>query len=320
MPHLSVISPAYQSADCLGELYRRLVSSLQGISSDFEIILVDDGSTDDSWRVIQSLAQTDSRVKGFRLSRNFGQHYAITAGLDVCDGDWVVVMDCDLQDRPEDIPRLYARATNGVDIVLGRRRERHDNPARRLISKGFYRLFAYLTEQPYDGAVGNFRIINRAVADSTRHLREQARYFGGLVGWLGFEVASVEVENDPRFAGESTYNLRQLIRLATNMILAYSDKPLRLTVRFGLVVAAFAMAFGGYTLARALFWGIPVTGWASLIVSIYMLGGIMIGLIGMVGIYLARVFDESKRRPLYVLRESTVRGQRLGVPEVGKTG
>ncbi len=306
MAQMSVVIPVYNAADCLAELYRRLAGALAPLTEDFEIVLVEAGSRDESWRGIQALARADARVKGYRLSRNFGQHFAITAGLDVCDGDWVVVMDCDLQDRPEDIPRLYREAQQGYDVVLARRRLRKDRPLKRLFSLAFYRVFGYLTDQPYDGAVGNFRIISRAVAESTRQLRERARFFGGLVSWVGFSVSSILVENDPRFAGESSYDFRKLMRLALDMVLAHSDKPLRLTIRFGLSVALFAFAFGVYTFVRAIFYKIPVSGWASLMVSMYMLGGVIIGLIGMVGLYLSRVFDEAKKRPLYVLRDQTV--------------
>jgi glycosyltransferase involved in cell wall biosynthesis len=308
MPRISVVIPVYQSADCLQELHTRLVRSLGPVTDDFEILMIDDGSSDDSWSVIAALANVDPRVKGYRFSRNFGQHFGITAGLDLCDGDWIVVMDCDLQDRPEDIPRLYAVAQQGNDVVLARRRTRHDRAMKRLSTLVFYRTFAYLTDLPYDGAVGNFRMISRAVTENTRLLRERARFFGGIVWWLGYRVASVEVENDPRFAGESTYDFRKLIGLAVDMILAYSDKPLRLTVRFGLAIALFALAFGVYILIRALFFGVPVSGWASVMVSIYMLGGVTIGVIGMIGLYLSRVFDESKRRPLYIIRDNTLKG------------
>ena len=218
-------------------------------------------------------------------------------------------MDCDLQDRPEDIPRLYAMAVQGSDVVLARRRSRHDRAIKRLPTLMFYKTFAYLTDLPYDGAVGNFRMISRAVAENTRLLRERARFFGGIVWWLGYRVASLDVDNDPRFAGESTYNLRKLFALAIDMILAYSDKPLRLTVRFGIMIALFALGFGVYIFIRAIFFDIPVSGWASVIVSIYMLGGITIGIIGVIGLYLSRVFDESKRRPLYIIREKTIRNE-----------
>ena len=305
-PHISIVVPVYQAADCLTELHRRLVAALSPLTDNFEIVLIEDGSVDDSWEVIKSLALRDPRIRGYRFSRNFGQHYGITAGLDYCNGDWVVVMDCDLQDRPEEIPRLYEFAQAGYDIVLARRHMRHDRPVKRYLSLAFYRLFAYLTEQPHDSSIGNFRMISRDVAEKTRLLREQARFFGGIVSWLGYRVGSITVENDPRFAGESTYSFPKLVRLAVDMILAYSDKPLRLTVRFGLAVSLFAICFGIYIMIRALAFGIPVDGWASLFVSMYLLGGIMIGLIGMVGLYLARVFDESKGRPLYIVRESTV--------------
>src|SRR3970282_280307 len=186
MPHLSVVTPVYRAEGCLEELYRRLLAALSGITQDFEIILVEDCGGDRSWEIIQGLARRDARVKGIQFSRNFGQHYGITAGLDHCDGDWVVVMDCDLQDRPEEIPRLYARAGEGYDVVLARRGRRSGGAAKRLASWLFYRIFSWLADIEYDSQSGNFRIVSRKVVASFRQMREQLRFFGGQVKWMVF--------------------------------------------------------------------------------------------------------------------------------------
>src|SRR5882672_9319050 len=177
MPHISVVTPVYKAEGCLEELYRRLVAALSGITQDFEIVMVEDCGGDRSWDIIQALARRDARVKGIQFSRNFGQHYGITAGLDHCDGDWVVVMDCDLQDRPEEIPRLYAKALEGYEVVIARRNETGIPLAKRFGSWLFYKLFSYLADMEYDGQAGNYRLISRKVADSTRQMREQLRFF-----------------------------------------------------------------------------------------------------------------------------------------------
>lgn len=302
---ISVVVPVYKAEHCLDELYLRLKAALESISPDFEIVLVEDCGTDNSWQVIERLAAADARVRGIQFSRNFGQHYGITAGLDHCHGDWVVVMDCDLQDRPEEIPRLYAKAQEGYDIVLARRTARQDPPLKRITSWLFYKVFSYLADIEYDGASGNFRIMSRKVVASFRRMGEQLRFFGGLVQWLGFPTASIEVEHAERFEGNSTYTYAKLWKLAAETIIAYSDKPLRIGVRFGFGMAGLAFAYGMYILLRALLYGSPIPGWNSLIVSIYFIGGIIIAMLGILGVYLGKAFDESKKRPLYIVRRTT---------------
>jgi dolichol-phosphate mannosyltransferase len=302
---LSVVIPVYRGEDCLEELYRRLVESITPISSAFEMILVEDCGPDQSWAAIQRLARRDRRVRGLQFTRNFGQHYGITAGIHESRGQWIVVMDCDLQDRPEEIPRLYAEACRGFDIVLARRLLRQDGLWKRSTSSLFYAVFRYFTELQYDAAVGNFRMISRQVADSFCDFKEQLRFFGGIITWLGFRVSSIDVQHDPRFAGETTYTWRKLINLAVRTVVAYSDKPLRLAIRFGFLLAFAALCGGAYVFVRALRGGVTVSGWASVMVSLYFLSGVMLGFMGILGLYLGRVFDEVKGRPLYVVRERT---------------
>jgi glycosyltransferase involved in cell wall biosynthesis len=266
---------------------------------------VEDCGGDRSWEIIERLTAADARVRGVQFSRNFGQHYGITAGLDFCQGDWAVVMDCDLQDRPEEIPRLYAKAMEGYDIVLARRGARQDGMLKRISSGLFYRLFSYLADIEYDGEVGNFRIMSRKVVNSFQQMREQLRFFGGLVQWLGFPTASITVEHAERFDGQSSYTFAKLWKLASETIIAYSDKPLRIGVRFGFGMAGLAFSYGLYILLHALIYGSPIPGWNSLIVSLYFIGGIIIAMLGIIGIYLGKTFDESKKRPLYIVRRTT---------------
>ncbi len=305
MAHLSVVIPVYKAEDCLDELYRRLKTSLESITDDFECILVEDCGGDASWKIIQELAVQDSRIKGIQLSRNFGQHHAITAGIDYARGDWVVVMDCDLQDQPEEIPRLYARAQQGADVVLARRMGRQDVVEKRLSSLLFYRLFNYLTDMDYDPKVGNFRIMSAKVAENVRQLREGLRFLPGMMEWLGFPVATVDVAHAARYSGESTYTFRKLLSLATDTIIAYSDKPLRMSIKLGFTIAGLSFLAGIALLVYAGLYDIPVMGWSSLMVSLYFLGGMIIANLGIIGIYLGKTFDETKKRPLYVINHKT---------------
>jgi glycosyltransferase involved in cell wall biosynthesis len=308
MAHLSIVTPVYKAEGCLEELYRRLVAALSGITQDFEIVMVEDCGGDRSWDIIRELARKDPRVKGLQFSRNFGQHYGITAGIDHCDGDWVVVMDCDLQDQPEEIPRLYAKALEGYDVVLARRGRRTEGAGRRAMSWLFYRIFSWLADTEYDGDAGNFRIISRKVVVNCRRMREQLRFFGGLINWMGFPTASVEVTHAPRHDGRSTYTFAKLCKLASDTIIAYSDKPLRLSVRFGFIMSFLAFGYGVYIFLDAWLHGSPVAGWPSLIVSIYFIGGIIISILGIIGIYLGKTFEEAKKRPLYVVSKATFDG------------
>jgi len=305
MVHLSVIIPVYKAEDCLEELHARLVQSLESISPDFECLLIEDCGGDQSWAIIQRIAQQDSRFKGIQFSRNFGQHYGITAGLDYCKGQWVVVMDCDLQDAPEEIPRLYHKAQEGFDMVLARRVHRKDSVEKTWSSRIFYAAFNYLTDMDYDPKVGNFRIMSEKVVKNCRSMRESMRFLPGMVHWMGFPYASIDVEHGERFAGVSTYTFRKLLKLGGDTIIAYSDKPLRISVKLGFGIAGLSFLFGLYLLVHAMFYDVPVLGWSSLIVSLYFLGGIIIANLGVIGIYLGKTFDESKSRPLYIINHRT---------------
>lgn len=302
-PVISVVIPVYQSEACLRELYARLVSSLEMISGNFEIIMVEDCGGDGSWNIIRELSKTDKRVKGLHFSRNFGQHYGITAGLDFCSGEWVVVMDCDLQDMPEEIPSLYVKALEGFDIVLARRGERSDPLIQKITSHLFYKIFNYFTEMKYDPQVGNFRIISKKVVADYKTMREQLRFFGGLIDWLGYPTASINVQHNQRVNGKSTYSFQKRWKLAAEAIIAYSDKPLKLSIQLGFTMSFLAFGYGMYHIYRALLNGIVIAGWSSLIVSIYFVGGIIIAILGILGIYLGKTFDEVKKRPLYIIKE-----------------
>ena len=308
MPHLSVVIPVYKAQDCLVELYSRLIAAVKTITDDYEIILVEDCGGDRSWSIINELAKSDPHVKGFQLSRNFGQHYGITAGLDLAQGEWVVIMDCDLEDQPEEISRLYAKAQEGYDIVVARRIERTHGPLKRLASATFYKVFNLLSDMEYDGGAANYRIVSRKVVDTFVQMRERLRFFRGLIDWMGYPTASIDVKHGERFAGRSSYTYQKLFSLAGETVIAYSNRPLRMAVKLGFLLSAASFCFGTYFIGLHMLYSTPIVGWTSLIVSLYFLGGVIIFILGIIGIYLGETFDEVKKRPLYLIGRTTTSG------------
>lgn len=239
---ISVVIPVYGCREALPELYQRLTNVLTKLVSNYEIILVNDGCPQNSWEVIERLCKEDSHVVGLELSRNFGQLQATAAGVDYSTGDWVVVMDCDLQDRPEEIPRLYAKAKEGYDVVFARRKERRDSKFKVFVSDCFYKVYSFATGQPYDGSICNFSISNRNVIDNYCKMREWHRGFVMYIQWMGFREAVLDVEHQERFAGESGYNFKKRMKMAMDLLTSQSDKLLQLTVKSGLLISAIAAA------------------------------------------------------------------------------
>ncbi|WP_317194888.1 glycosyltransferase family 2 protein [Algoriphagus pacificus] len=298
---LSIISPLYRAENTLGELVSRIKACIP--DQEYEIILVDDASPDNSWHEIERLAEIHPEIRGIKLSRNFGQHYAITAGLDAAKGEWVVVMDCDLQDRPEEIPNLHKEAQKGFDVVLARRVNRQDNFFKRLSSKIFYRTLAWLTGSQQDESIANFGIYHRKVINQIIGMRESIRYFPTMVKWVGFRQCSIPVTHAEREEGSSNYNFKKLFNLALDIMLAYSDKPIRLTVKLGFLIALTGFLFAIYTLYRYWIGEIIVAGYASLIISIWLLTGFLLITLGMVGLYIGKTFEGVKNRPIYIVEK-----------------
>jgi glycosyltransferase involved in cell wall biosynthesis len=301
MAHLSVVVPVYKGAGCIEELYARLAASLSSLTEDYEILLVEDCGGDRSWEFITELSRGDSRVKGIKFSRNFGQHYGITAGLDHCSGDWVIVMDCDLQDQPEEIPRLYAKAQEGFDVVCARRVERNDNVFKKMSSMAFAMVLNYFTDQKSDPAVGNFGVYSRKVVKNFCQMRESTRVFALFVRWLGFPTAFVDVQHAPRLSGKSTYTIYKLVHLAMDAIIAHSNRPLRISIKIGFLLAFLSFIAGCFFTVRYFLYSIPVAGWTSVIVSIYFLAGLFFINTGLIGLYVGRIYNEVKFRPIYVV-------------------
>lgn len=300
---LSIISPVYKAEKIVPELVTRIIDSIEKLTPNFEIILVDDCGPDGSWNKIKEECKKDQRVKGIKLSRNFGQHYAITAGLTLSKGNWVVVMDCDLQDLPEEIIRLYYKAIEGCDIVLAKREVRQDNFFKRISSLLFYKVFSYLTNTKQNPEVANFGIYNRKVIDSVLSMGDQVRFFPTMVQWVGFKKEFLKVKHAARFEGTSSYNWNKLFKLAFDNILAFSNKPLQLTIRLGLTISVFSIVFGIYYLYSFFTGRIKVIGFASLIISISFFSGIIIFILGILGLYIGKLFDKIKERPNYIIDE-----------------
>jgi len=301
---ISVVTPAYRCRECISELHRRLSVVLSGLTDHYEIIFVDDGSPDGDWEVIRDLALRDAKVKGIKLSRNFGQHYAITAGLDHAAGLWVVVMDCDLQDQPEEIPKLYGKAQEGYDIVLARRQERNDSLYRRLVSWLFVQLYNHLGDIKVEYSISNFSIASRQAVDYVRRFRERDRSIQILLSHVGFRHARVNVQRAARFAGESAYTFSKLLDFAIQCIVSQSNKPLRLSIRFGFLLCFLALLLGSLFVVQYFYFGVPVPGWTSLAVLTSFLGGLGFANLGILGLYLGKVFDEVKNRPLYCVEQT----------------
>ncbi|HIP48249.1 MAG TPA: glycosyltransferase [Lutibacter sp.] len=303
--HISVVTPVYECGNSLKKLYERLENSLSQITNSFEIIMVNDASPDNAWETIKLLSEKDTRVKGINLSRNFGQHRAITAGLDFTQGEWVVVMDCDLQDQPEEILKLYNKAQEGYDVVFGKRTQRQDNYFKTLASKTFYKVYDYLTGYDTDHSIANFSIISKNVVKNFRKMGEQHKPYGYFVNWLGFKRADIEIEHASRLEGKSSYSLKKLIDLATDNIISQSNKPLKMSIKFGFTMSFFSAGYALYLIARYLLADISVAGWTSVMVSIYFVAGLLLVNLGFVGLYIGKIFDETKKRPLYVVDETT---------------
>lgn len=302
-PLISVACPVYCCARCLEDLCGRLKIALEAITANYEIVLVNDASPDDSWEVIRRLCAADARIRGIALSRNFGQHAAIAAALENVRGDWVVAMDCDLQDRPEEIARLYAKTREGYDGVFAERTDRKDNWFKRTASRAFAAVLNYLSGANYDWRTANFGIFSRAVIDAVRSLGGSARIFPMAVRWTGFKLTSIPVQHDARGDGDGAYTWRQRLRLALDVILASSDKPLRLVAGTGIAISIVALAATVYSVLRYLHGDVRVAGYTSLIASMWLLAGITLFCMGVVGLYVGRIFESVKARPAFIIRE-----------------
>ena len=300
---ISVVVPVYGCPGALPELHRRLTETLSSLVDSYEIILVDDRCPMGSWEGIHTIAIADKHVVGIHLARNTGQSRAITAGMDRARGDWVVVMDCDCQDPPEDIPLLYKKALEGFDVVFARRVGRKDSGLTLALSRAFYRVFSSLAETEVDPTIGNFSIASRRAYQAYLSMREQARDYSLFMTWIGFEQATVDIEPEERFEGESSYTFGKKMGLAIETITSHSTKPLAVAVKFGFLMAVVSfVALIALFVHHLLDTDIPM-GWPSTMTAIFFVGGMLVAVVGMVGIYVGNTFTEARHRPLYLIQE-----------------
>ena len=300
---ISVVIPVYGCDKSLIELYDRITVTLKKIVKTYEIIFIDDCGRGKPWELIKKISENDSFVNGLKLSRNFGQHAAITAGLEVSKGDWVVVMDCDLQDKPEEIEKLYSALQGGADIVLAQRINRRDPIYKKIFSWFFYRLLGYLTSTKIDASIANFGIYSRKVIDAVLSMGESHKYFPIMVRWVGFNAISIPVSHGNRVNDNTTYSFRKLVSLSFGIIMSFSDKPLRLIVKYGFILSFLSAVYAVFIVIDAFIYEASVPGWSSMIFSLWFIGGMLMGIMGVVGLYVGKTFDESRSRPVYIIDE-----------------
>ncbi len=309
----SVVIPVFNEEDNLEFLHSRLSKVLHDSCQDYEIILVDDCSKDDSLQVMMRLRKKDQRVKVISFSRNFGHQMAITAGIDYSSGDAVIVMDADLQDPPEVISQLVAKWREGYDTVYAIRESRKDSILKKAIAFVFYRLFRKMSEVDIPVDAGDFRLMSRRVVDVLRNMPERNRYLRGLASWVGFDRASISYARDERYSGERKYTFWKSVRLGIDGITSFSSFPLRLVTNLGLLVSLSGFLYGAIIIILGLFFGRVVPGWTTLMAAVIFLGGIQLIMVGVVGEYIGRIYVEVQRRPLYLIKE------RIGFSEEGRT-
>ena len=299
---ISVVIPVYGCKEALPELHERLIKSIESLTNDYEIILVNDNCPQDSWTVIEEICAKDDHVMGVELSRNFGQMKAIMAGLDMVSGEWIVVMDCDLQDRPEEIPRLYKKALEGYDVVFARRKERKDGFIKVLLSKIFYKIYSIASDGNYDGSLCNYSIVKRDVIDNYCKMREVHRGYVMYIRWLGYKQAVIEVTHDERYAGKSSYTLRKRIDYAWDLMLSQSDKILHIFAKMGFAIDVISLFVFIFLIVYKIVGDVTI-GWTSTVVAIMFMGGLILSALGIVGIYVGKAYMQTKNRPLYVVRQ-----------------
>jgi glycosyltransferase involved in cell wall biosynthesis len=303
MTKLSVVIPVLNEETLIQELIDRVTLNCEKITNDYEVIIVDDGSLDRTWLKISDASKLNKKIKGLKFSRNFGHHYALTAGLHETIGEWVVVMDGDLQDRPEVIPDLYQESQKGYDVVFVSRKNRPEKIYYRALQKIFYWFLKSLSGLNFDSSQANFSIISRKVVDAFKSFPENARFYGSTIMWLGFKRSKIFADHGKRLSGKPSYTFRKRLRLASDIILSFSERPLKFAIGVGVLISTISILVATWIIYAAITWGYSVTGWTSLIFSIFFFSGVILVFLGIIGIYLGRVFQEVKRRPLYVVSE-----------------
>jgi dolichol-phosphate mannosyltransferase len=302
---LSIVVPCYNEQEVIGETVRRLREFCSAVDDlDVELLFVDDGSRDDTRRLLRGFAKADPRIKVIGFARNFGHQVAVTAGIDAARGDAVVLIDADLQDPPEVVHQMVAKWREGYDVVYGTRTERAGESAFKIATaRAFYRLLNRLSDVPIPLDTGDFRLMSRTVVETLRAMPERDRFVRGMVSWVGFRQVALPYRRAERFAGETKYPLGKMLRFATDGVLSFSTKPLQISVAMGMISAIFALVGIVYALSLRLFTSIWVEGWTALMIAVLFIGGVQLISIGILGEYIGRIYNEIKRRPLYVVEE-----------------
>jgi glycosyltransferase involved in cell wall biosynthesis len=300
---LSILIPVFNDEEVLDELNHRLMHVLPTLADQFEIVLVDDGSSDSSWAKIEQLKKANSHILGIKLMRNFGQQNAISAGLDYVHGDIVVLMDSDLQDKPEDIPELIdAVMKNDASMAIARWKSRKDGFFKRSVSRIFYRVSQKITKIKHEPNLGVFRAIRKEVIEELKKYQEKTSTTLSLLYWIGVDYVTVELDRDARFAGKSGYNLSKMLKLTLDRIFSFSMFPIRVAVYSGLLVSTISFILGISLILRYIY-GQVAPGWTSIIVLVLFLFGLNFLFMGIIGEYLGRIFLESKQRPKYIIKK-----------------
>ncbi len=300
-PTISFVSPVYKAEHILEKLVFEIKKVMKEIDQPFEIILVDDRSPDNGWGVMKKLAKDDESVKSIRLSKNFGQHPAIMAGLSQTKGEYIVVLDCDMQDQPKEVLKLYSKLKEGYDFVQAKRTDRKDSFLKIMSSKLFSKIYYYLTDVKFDNSIANFGIYNYKVISEVLKMNDKIKSFPLFISWVGFNGTAIAVEHSGRDSGKTSYTWSKLLSLAFNTIISFSNKPLKLMIKFGIIISLLSLIYGFYIIYKSLQGGINVSGYSSIAVSIWFLSGVIIISIGIVGVYIGKIFDQTKDRKCYII-------------------
>ena len=298
---LSIIIPCYNTRECITALYESIKNILGHNKIAYEIIFIDDKSPQKDYEVVKHLSQIDSSVKLIKFVRNFGQQNAISAGLKISKGDWVIVMDADMQDDPIYIPQLYSKVQEGYDIVFAKRINRKHSFIKILESRVYHLCFNWLTGMDTDTTIGNYGIYSRKVVNEFNNMNEQFRSFGLLIKWMGFNCAYMDVEHGKRYTGKSSYNFHKGIILAFNAMIAFSQRPLKFAVLIGFGITFISIIVSIIFIIRWLLGEVAIVGWTSIVLSIWLIGGLNIIILGIVGLYIGKIFEETKQRPHYII-------------------
>ena len=303
MTLISVVIPVLNESSIIKELVNRVKFNVEKITNDYEIVIVDDGSTDSTWNQISQEKVHTEKLKGIRFSRNFGHHYAITAGIHIASGEWVILMDGDLQDRPEAIPALYEKALSGFDVVFVNRMNRPESFVYKTLQKIYYYVLNKLSGMDFDSRQANFSIINKKVVEGFKKFPENARFYGSIIKWLGFSRAFIQADHGTRLHGKPSYTIRKRLNLARDVVIAFSDRPLKFTINIGIIMVLFSFIAVSVIVFRYQVYGFTVEGWASIVSVIFLCSGIILLQLGIIGVYVGSIFREVKSRPLYIISE-----------------